>query len=97
MCREEWKGSVVALQIYISDGLRKGVKNLQENSPSRLNVKANIYAHTHIFMLEPGENFNFSQCSLTVCLMFKRRYFFDCYFGLRYIVIGGSEKKITYN
>jgi len=53
------------------------------------------YDHTHIFMLEPGKNFNFSQCSLAVCLMFKWRYFLDCYFGLCYIVISRSEKKFT--
>jgi len=53
------------------------------------------YDYTHIFMLEPGENFNFSQCSLAVCLMFKWRYFLDCYFGLCYIVISRSEKKCT--
>lgn len=52
-----------------------------------------LTACTHIFVLEPCQNFNFSQSSLTICLVFKWWYFFDGNFRLCHNIICRSRKR----
>lgn len=50
---------------------------------------------THIFMLKPGKNFDFSQCPLAVSLMLERRNLLNGYFCIRHVVVSGAARKIT--
>lgn len=47
----------------------------------------------YIFMLEASQDFDFSQCALTVCLMLKGGYLFNGHLGFGQIVIGRSGNK----
>lgn len=40
-------------------------------------------------MFKPGQNFNFTERPLTICLVFKWRNLFDGDFGLCEVVVGG--------
>lgn len=46
-----------------------------------------LIKETHIFMFEPGQDFNFTKCALTVGLVLEGWNFLDRYFGFGYVVI----------
>lgn len=67
---------------------------IDEKKKYRKRRRKNVFFfYTYIFMLKPCQYFNFSQRSLTVCLVLKWWYFFDGNFCFCDSIISRSENE----